>query len=408
MTTQQITRRPRLRVLLFRLHAWLGLHAFMLYFAMFLSGTLIVFIAEIEALGSAPMRAVGAGEKSEDFGAAFEALRTARPDARPLIINRSETSWIADSIRISTANGQQTNVWTDPVTGLYLGEADVTLYRRLVRSFHASFVTDKEPGGLLASALSLPLIFFIVTGLLTYRRFWRGFFRAPPRDKGRRAFWGGMHRLVALWSLPFLGLMALTGAYFFVSHLGVGGTQYPSAAPVEARTTALPQDFDGAALDRAAAVARAALPGLHITRIDLPRGPTDPIRFYGPTDAVLVEARGNGVFVDPVSLAVLGQYHASDLSFTTRLTMAVEQLHYGHWGGVPIRVLWLVFGVLACLLTWAGAMIFAARLAEGADPDLHRGGALGRVWAGMSVLKWGLVLFFIAVTALALLRHGPF
>lgn len=404
--TLQNPRRPRLRVLLFRAHAWLGLHAFLLYFAMFLSGTLIVFIGEIDALGSAPMRAVAGGEKSEDFGAAFEALRTARPEARPLIIIRSETSWIADSIRIGTAGGGQTTVWADPVTGQYLGEADTTLYRRLVRSFHASFITDKDPGGLLASALSLPLIFFIVTGLITYRRFWRGFFRAPPRDKGRRAFWGGMHRLVALWVLPFLILMALTGAYFFTSHLGVGGMQYPSAAPVEARQAALPPDFDGAALDRAAAVARTAMPGLHVTRIDLPRRATDPIRFYGDMDAVLVEARANGVFVDPVSFMVLGQYRAGDLNFVTRLTMAVEQLHYGHWGGVTVRVLWLVFGVLACLLTWAGAMICAARLADAAPPQ--RRGALGRIWAGMSVVKWGLVLFFAAVIAVAVLRHGPF
>ena len=406
MTTQIARPRPRLRVLLFRLHAWLGLHTFLLYFAMFLSGTLIVFIGEIEALGSAPMRAVNGGEKSDDFGAAFEALRAARPEAQPLIIYRSETSWIADNIRISAANGRQANVWADPVTGLYLGETDVTLFRRLIRSFHASFITDKTPGGVLASALSLPLIFFIVTGLMTYRRFWRGIFRVPPRTKGSRAFWVGMHRLVALWSLPFLILIALTGVYFLASSLGIGGSFYPSAAPVEARETALPQDFDGAALDRATAVARAIFPGLDITRIDLPRGPTDPIRFYGSADAVLVEARGNGVFVDPTNFTVLGQYRASDLNLSTRLIMAVEQLHYGLWGGVLIRVLWLVLGALTCLLTLAGGMIFAARLAEGQEP--HQGSALSRIWTGMSYLKWGLVLFFMAIMVLALLRHGPF
>ena len=400
------SRRPSLRMTLLRWHGWLGLQIFILLFASFFTGTLIVFVDEIDALLSPPMQPRAEGPPSENFGAAFDALRAERPDDQPLYFLRHDIPTIADHFRVRRTTGGEGSHWTDPATGEYLGRAEITNFRKIVRSFHTSYLTDKRPGRFLTTVMALPLLFFMVSGLIVYRRFWRGFFRLPPRDKGARAFWGGLHRLAALWSVPFMIVMIATVLYYFAGNLGYMKINNTLQIPeVPARETLLPADFDGAALDRATAVARAAMPDLDIGRINFPRSPTAPLFFYGKADAILVEVRGNGVAVDPVTMEVVGQYRASDMSASMRLGHAVEQLHYGHWGGLGGRILWLVFGLTISTLALAGAMIYASRVAPPAT-GAPRGSAARRIWAGMSLCKWAIILLALGVLAVGVLRFG--
>ena len=93
--------------------------------------------------------------------------------------------------------------------------------KMIVRQLHDSLLTGHRLGEILITAMSLMLLISIITGLVTYRRFWRGFFRMPPRHQGARGWWAGLHRLTALWSLPFLIVVCLTGFYYLISILGV-------------------------------------------------------------------------------------------------------------------------------------------------------------------------------------------
>ena len=52
----------------------------------------------------------------------------------------------------------------------------------------------------------------------------------------------------------------------------------------------------------------------------------------------------------------------------------------------------------------AGAMVYASRIADG--PDGRGRSAAGRIWHGMGLLKWGLVLFVIAIVGLAIVRYA--
>ncbi len=76
------------------------------------------------------------------------------------------------------------------------------------------------------------------------------------------------------------------------------------------------------------------------------------------------------------------------------------------WGGIGARILWLFFGLMASCLTLAGAMVAASRLAG--QPGMEAHNNIGRLWHGMGILKWGLVLFVLAVSVLVVLRFGPF
>lgn len=393
------------RTLIFKLHTWLGLHLFALMALFFLTGTVLVFIEQVDSLvvPDSQLETPVAFEDRASFGTLFDQAQAYAPEGSVLGIHRAGSDWIADHARISSPDhgGQARLVWfsdSSSAIGLETGPRGLG---DVILEIHANFLTGHRIGALLASGFSFILLGFLISGMISYRRFWRGFFRLPPRHQGARGWWGGLHRLSAVWSLPFLLIIALTGLYFFAQTLGFLAAQPLSQDTIMPRESVLPAGFDGAALDQAVASAQSAAPKVHFHKIGLPHGPSDGITLYGLDDTLLTNYYANRIIIDPSNLAIVDMELAGDLSFVDRLSQIIYQLHFGHWGGFAGQLLWVLFGLLATLLSVAGSMIYASRVRQ---PDTHVG-AFRRIWSGMSVLKWGLPLFFAALIALFFIRY---
>ena len=153
----------------------------------------------------------------------------------------------------------------------------------LVASFAHAQADDERPnilfffadvwGRYAVMVFGFSLLASLATGLIAYRRFWRGLKSKRPRGRGPRPWWGAYHRLSATWSLPFLLLVALTSVYYFVAATDIIPKGDPKPAPAAAREEALPVDFSGATLDQIVAAAQKAAPGLQASVALLPGGP---------------------------------------------------------------------------------------------------------------------------------------
>lgn len=396
------------RKVLFRIHGWVGLNLSILLLLLFATGTILVFFTEIEGALYKGMRAPAAEtQHSATTGEIYASVRQTYPDVFPAWIKRDKASWIGDATVVFTNWGEEVFVWTNPETAEVLGVTSrKNGLKMIVRTFHDSLFTGHRLGLLAVTATSLLLLTFIFTGLVTYRRFWRGFFRAPPRHLGPRAWWAGLHRLTALWSLPFLIVMCLTGFYYFINAVGVWPVHYPATTNATEREHRLPTGFSGVDLDRAAAVATERLPGFDITTVVLPDNASKGIRFQGHTDAILADEKASSVEVDPATFELLGGFDAQDLGVMTRISSAIEPLHYGLWGGFLSRLLWLIFGALATAVSLFGVMIYAARVLPSPKDTTVPSSAIRRIWHGMSPLKWLLVLTLTVVAAIGIYRFG--
>ncbi len=396
------------RKVLFRIHGWIGLNLSILLLLLFATGTILVFFTEIEGVLHKGMRTPAAEtQRSATIGEIYDSVQRTYPDVFPAWIERDKASWIGDATVVFTNWGEEVFVWTNPETAEVLGTTSRTnSLKEIVRTFHDSLFTGHRLGLLAVTATSLLLLAFIVTGLVTYRRFWRGFFRAPPRHLGPRAWWAGLHRLAALWSLPFLIVICLTGFYYFINAAGAWPVQYPPTAKATERAHRLPTGFSGADLDRATAVATKRLPGFDITAVVMPDKASKGIKFKGHTDAILADEKASSVEVDPVTFELLGGFDAQDLGLMTRIGSAIEPLHYGLWGGFVSRLLWLIFGALATFVSLFGVMIYAARVLPISADTAVRSSAIRRIWQGMSPLKWLLVLTLAGVAAVGTYRFG--
>lgn len=393
----------KIRNQLFRLHTWIGLYLSTFFTFMFLTGTLLVAGFEIESIGRpAIWTSLQEDERTASFGQIYDGIKSAHPEGKAFVILKHPKSWLVDRTFGQTGWGQRVSYWTDPITGAVVYETGDPGFSTILAGLHDTFLIDNRIVFILISAMSIPLLFQMVSGLITYRRFWKGFFRWPNNAGGFRTWAGGAHRLTALWAAPMVFLIAVTSFFFLLGGLGIEGEKLKFQTPAP-REAALPDGFDGSVIDAAEAQARGALPGFHPVTLTIPGGKAGSLKFIGRHEEFSHFRGETTVAVDPLTLDVLDIYTPDDFRGLARLNHLMELLHYGVWGGAFSMALWIVLGFVATGLAFTGSLIYAARLA----PQSPAGGSFKRIWRGMGFVRWIYLLLLLGTFAVVYWRVNP-
>ena len=357
------------------LHSWVGIVVAAYMTLLFLTGTLTLYGFEIQAIFNSGMWA-SETEARASFGEIYDGVKEADPEYGVVRIAAPPTPYVGAMIGLRTPDGDRFG-WADPATGEL---TDVTAQRGIrahLRDFHADLYARHWTGRVAVTSVAFLLLAQIVTGLLSYRRFWKGLFRLPKTSQPARAWWGTLHRLLALWALPVMVVMALTSVAFFADGLGFYPGKPEAERPIE-RESRLPEGFAGADVDRAVAIAREALPDLEVTAVRLPAVRKQPITVSGTSSAWLTGTEANEVKIDPATFEVLGVVHAGEFGPVARAYFAAVPLHFADFGGEVVRVIWAISGAFMVLVSISGMVIFARRI-RGAET----GTLTGVYWRGM-------------------------
>lgn len=393
----------KIRNSLFKLHTWLGLHLSLFFTFMFFTGTLLVAGFELESIGRPNIwTTIDKEERTASFGMIYDGIKEAHPESGIFLMIKRPTPWFVDRTFGRTGWGENVSFWTDPVTGAVIEETRPNGFRDILRDLHDTFLTENRVVFMLVSATSVILLFQIISGLITYRRFWKGFFRWPSRATGLRTWAGSTHRLTALWSAPLLILTAVTSFYFLLGSLGFESTR-PQPKPPVPRETVLPGNFGSDLIDQAEARARDALPGFDPFVMFLPDKPTGAFGFTGHVAGQSDFFGPGNVSIDPVTLEVLGAYTANEISGLAYWKPLMDMLHFGTWGEAFSMALWIILGLITTGVAATGALIFAARIA----PEAMQYGPLRRIWCGMGWTRWVYLLMMMGILATAFVRFGP-
>ncbi|WP_170411972.1 PepSY-associated TM helix domain-containing protein [Ruegeria arenilitoris] len=388
---------------LFRVHTWIGLFLSAFFTFMFLTGTLLVAGFEIESIGRpAIWTTLQEDERTASFGQIYDGIKSAHPEGKAFVILKHPKSWLVDRTFGHTGWGERVSYWTDPTTGTVVYETGDPGFSTILAGLHDTFLIDSRIVFILISAMSIPLLFQMVSGLISYRRFWKGFFRWPSSASGFRIWAGGVHRLTALWAAPLIFLIAITSFFFLLGGLGIEGEKLKFQPPAP-RASALPDGFDGTVINAAEAKARAALPGFHPVTLTLPGGKAGSLKFIGQHEDFSHFRGETTVAVDPLTLEVLDIYTPADFRGLARVNLLMEMLHYGVWGGAFSMVLWIVLGFVATALAFTGSLVYAARLAPTASTD----GSNLRFWRRMGPLRWVYLLVLLGALFAVSWRLNP-
>ncbi len=390
-------RPPKRRSLWWVVHSWVGLKLSIFMTFILATGTLAVFAHEIDWLVTPAMRVSPRPAPPVSWGTLARSASQAVPGGRLRTLYAPIDPWFASEAWIDTGPGAPRRVYLDPWTGEVTGTHGWANVHRFLRQVHRHLMLPTRIGIPIVCTLAFILAISLVTGIVTYKRWWRGFFRWPRGGDGRRLA-GDLHRLGGLWSLWFVALIALTGSWYMIETLG-GNAKVPRLPGIE--SAAVPT---GRALDAIVAKAKAVRPSLRIREIRFTED--NGIVLLGQDRAWLVRDRANGVAIDPGNGSITGALDGRDLTAHQRISEMADPLHFGTFGGMATKLIWFLFGTILTALSVTGTIICAMRLAkaEGAGTTAKRQAwrAMG-IWAYIGV---ALVLLSLALTPGAIAGAG--
>ncbi len=180
----------------FLVHSWLALPIWFFVLIVCVTGTLAVVSQEIVWLANPQMRA---SQPSDDaprlsYDQVLAAIKQAEPQTLVESISRPDESHFALDVEVSYPDGRTQTVYVNPYTGVIQGPAPDFNFKAFTRALHGwwlvPFTNGFSWGWYLVSFLGLPMLASLVTGLVVYKRFWKGFFKPTLRFRhGARIFW---------------------------------------------------------------------------------------------------------------------------------------------------------------------------------------------------------------------------
>lgn len=352
-----------MRPWILRLHRWSTFVLGALFLLVSVTGSVLVFGDEIDRVARPDLFAFTPGDVGPD--SALAAIRAAAPE-RPvswLWFPRPERPVYVGELAGPVAR----HVHVDPGTGRVLGARGEPVINR-IRQLHVNLMSGTT-GAQLVGWLGIALLVMMISGIYLW---WPGLRRMSLGFRLRRR--GGaslvnydLHNLTGIFSAPLLALITLTGvAIIFgpVTRAVLHALWLRSPEPVVRLESQRVPAADSLPMLPLAEVVRRAqdtIPGYDLMVVVLPQGDRGyQVRMSQP--GVRYRDGLVRVLIDPRSGEVIGTLDMRTLSppdaFRRRWFIS---LHVGEYGGVPMRLLYVVIGLVPVGLAVTGLTVWWLR-----------------------------------------------
>lgn len=369
-------------------HHWVGFKLALFMSFVFLTGTLAVVSNEIDWLLQPSLRVSPSSVGVEPDWERIVASATAYPGIRQIQgVDEPTASAFAIKVSVIRDDGRYGFLHIHPATGAVQGEAPWVGAQRVLRNMHRHLNLPVWIGVPIVCTLAFLMLVSLVSSLIVYKKWWRGFLKLPRR-RDARTWWGDFHRLAGIWSLWFVALIALTGIWYFVEQMGADAPVPRVAISKEAPPVAPGPIEAGRRFAASLRAARAVDPQLDIQSIRFPSPKSPAFVFEGAKTAILVRPRANAVWTDAASGRVLAAFDGTDLDIHQRISEMADPLHFGTFGGYWTKVLWFLFGGLLTGLSVSGVAIYALRIGRELKQATPLGLGIRHAWHGMARWRW--------------------
>ncbi len=357
---------------LYDVHSWVGLFLGLALYVLLFSGSVALFIGEMR-----PWELGVTSTPRETAVAALESVvqhpQGAAPEATHFSIRPASgyRPWITRETG-DDHDGDPALVYFDPLTGAPVTIDDEHVVH-VLEKLHTDLLLPAPWGRYLTGLLGVAMLVSLVSGVFMHRKILREMW-AVRIWRSPRLKWTDLHKLVAVWGLPYHVVMAFTGTYLGLvgftlllnAFVAFGGDADAASAGI----SGVPQEAVGEADDMLPlrdllARAQAALPGLEPEYLGY--------RHYGDRGATLM-VLGHlpwtleylpGVTLSAVTGEQLQLIHWREESWTKALYAMMTPLHYGSYGGLLLKALYALLGLGASFLVVSGLRIWQLRVHPG-------------------------------------------
>lgn len=348
---------------IWQLHSWLGLLAGLGLLVIGVTGSLLVFRDQVEALFNPALIRVATPDAPRLALDALLARAQAQLPEHEIVgwtLRESDERDYADFLYVIGHGSDQWQIATlDPTTGRLLATPrsyTATLSGWLLELHYEFF--GGHVGLAIAGIFAAMLCLLGVSGVWLYREFWKNVFMLRWR-RGARILFSDLHKFFGLTSVVFNLILGFTGAYWNLTHVvGEVISGEPPQPRLEHRLYAATLSLDALNAD-----ARTRLPGFQPHFLSLPSAPNASITLWGAVEprSPLRSAYGSTVSYDATKLTHTATMDLRAGSLWAQLVDSFRPLHFGTFGRWPIKILWCLGGLAPGVLAVSGFTIWQLR-----------------------------------------------
>jgi uncharacterized iron-regulated membrane protein len=359
----------RVFVAWWHVHAWTGVLAALVLAAMFLGGTLSVFRQQIMVWQDPPATEI---DRAATDRAVADALADRKVAGGAVGLSVPRSSSLRPVLWLARGDDTFEEVHVAPDRK----EAGPPTSRLMDVFYHLHFMWHEDVPILMVIAGVFGVLFLlaVVTGVAIHLKdIDRQMYRFRPQA-APRTVWSDVHKILGVWGLLFQLMIAMTGALIcflglLSPHIGLAvysGDREAATASVSSAEAAPPtrsgRPAPSLGLGTLATAAERALPGMKATYVSVePWGDAAAVAtVYGMRD-------GDGLYPEvAVRLrardgAVLGIPRPEDDPIAHRITHAVYGLHFAVYGGIGLRILYVLLGLAGWVTILTGNWIWIER-----------------------------------------------
>lgn len=350
---------------LYRAHLFAGLFVSVHGLVLFLSGALLLFKNEIQSLAKAPVVATETVPRRADlYDAVLRDVRARFPADRPLSFALDEENPDILQIRLGMNGAKEfrgaRRLTYDARTAEPVERVrDDGGFFAWLLELHRDLLLGAN-GKLYVGFVGLVFLFTLISGAFIYGGFMKKVSFGEIRRLTWRTVFSDLHKFVGM-SVLFWGLLiGATGTL-----LAFNSTLLKIYQSTELKE--LNRKYQGgearglASLDRVVEAAQAAKPEGVASFIAFP-----DTQFSVPNHFIVLMRGREGfseklidlVIVDAASGAV---NEVRELPLYLKTLVLSEPLHFGDYGGLPLKILWLAFTLMLLMMPISGLIIFYQR-----------------------------------------------
>lgn len=354
---------------LFKWHSWLGLVTGLFLILLGLSGSVLVFRTELDQFFNKDLLRVSSTETKRPDQAlkhCYDSITSRYPNLDGIAwLNPDAAPDQAYNFRIYYNDNRLLTydlamISFNPYTGAVLREGRSSQFTpsfiEWLFQFHFSFQLG-IPGAALTALFGITMLLSLFTGAIVYKKMiWKVLtFRIKINRKNWRTISSDLHRIVGVWSLVFNAVIFFTG--FWMNMFAFKPKTWQKEL-IPTRSNTLIIVSPDLMYHRALAV----MPDLVPTYVYLPTQPERKfeVRGYQHED-LKIWGSASSVRIDQHTGAVAQVNRFADKPLGERIEATFFPLHVGNYGGLVVKILYVVIGLSPGLLSVTGFLLWWRR-----------------------------------------------
>ena len=365
----------KLRNFAFSLHRYIGLAVGLILVIVGLTGSLLVFSDELDAaLVKQQFGRVIPQEKTLPLEAIANSVKVNYANKTEYQIHQFDLNFDPNiyRVRLKNSDDRQLEVFVNPYTAEIIGDRprDNAFFTKVVKLHYALLAGTF--GGIIVGISALLLFILTVTGLILWSG-WRNLlsgFKVKLNASIKRKNYD-IHKVSGIVALVFLAMISISGFcwnFYPITEPAIYSLTF-SPPPPEVKST--PTGKETLALSEIITKAKAAISNGELSFISVPTEPDGVFRIFmkQPGD---IHHHANQVKIDRYSGEILYVVTRETANLGDRIHTAFKPMHYGTFGGVPTRILYVFVGLSPTVLFVTGLTMYRLRRRSKLQTSVNR------------------------------------